>query len=227
MERFEEFKDIILERARLAEACREQYGRAYRAEDFPQLMEVIRDNFRWAVTHKVVDGDLIDAYREEFAAGKIWHNEDVRDGYLLATGNSTVEATGNSTVEATGNSTVEATGNSTVEAYGNSTVKAYDSSTVEAYGNSTVKATGSSTVKAYDSSTVKAYGNSTVKATGSSTVEAYGNSTVKATGNSYITSYNVFECKLSGKALWRITRLNTIRYCDPEMKFEKVEETPQ
>ena len=211
MERFEEFKDIILERARLAEACREQYGRAYRAEDFPQLMEVIRDNFRWAVTHKVVDGDLIDAYREEFAAGKIWHNEDVRDGYLLATGNSTVEATGSSTVNAYGNSTVNAYGNSTVEATGNSTVEAYGSSTVNAYGNSTVKAYGSSTVNAYDSSTVN----------------AYGNSTVKAYGNSYITSYNVFECKLSGKALWRITRLNTIRYCDPEMKFEKVEETPQ
>ena len=163
MERFEEFKRVILERAREAEACREQYGRAYGAEDFLQLMEVIRDNFRWAVTHKVVDGDLIDAYREEFAAGKIWHNENVRDGYLLATGSSRVYA------------------------YGSSRVYAYDSSRVYAYGSSRVYAYGSS----------------------------------------YITSDNVFECKLSGKALWRITRLNTIRYCDPEMKFEKVEETPQ
>ena len=203
MERFEEFKDIILERARLAEACREQYGRAYRAEDFPQLMEVIRDNFRWAVGHSVIDGDLIDTYRDEFNAGRIWHNENVTDGFLIATDRSTVKA------------------------YGSSTVKAYGSSTVEAYGSSTVEAYGSSTVEAYGSSTVKAYGSSTVKAYGSSTVKATDRSTVKAYGSSYIISYDVFECKLSEMALWRITRLNTIRYCDPEMKFEKVEETPQ
>ena len=227
MERFEEFKKIILERAREEEACREQYGRAYGAEDFPQLMEVISDNFRWAVTHKVVDGDLIDAYREEFAAGKIWHNEDVRDGCLLASGNSTVKAYGSSTVEAYGNSTVEAYGSSTVEAFGNSTVKASGNSTVKAYDRSTVEASGNSTVKAYGNSTVKAYGNSTVKAYDTSTVEAYDRSTVEAYGSSYITSWDVFECKLSEKALWRITSLNTIRYCDPEMKFEKVEETPQ
>ena len=187
MERFEEFKDIILERAREAEACREQYGRAYRAEDFPQLMEVIRDNFRWAVEHSVIDGDLIDTYRDEFNAGRIWHNENVTDGFLIATDRSTV--------------------------------KAYGSSTVEAYGSSTVEAYGSSTVEAYDRSTVKAYDSSTVKATDRSTVEAY--------DSSYIISYDVFECKLSEMALWRITRLNTIRYCDPKMKFEKVEETPQ
>ena len=171
MERFEEFKDIILERARLAEACREQYGRAYRAEDFPQLMEVIRDNFRWAVGHSVIDGDLIDTYRDEFNAGRIWHNENVTDGFLIATDRSTVKA------------------------YGSSTVEAYDRSTVEAYGRSTVKAYGSSTVEAY--------------------------------GSSYIISYDVFECTLSEMARWRLTRLYTIRYCDPEMKFEKVEETPQ
>lgn len=88
MERFEEFKKVILERARTAEACREQYGRAYKAEDFRQLMEVIRDNFSWVVANEVIDGDLIDAYWEEFAEGRIWHNKDVRDGYLHASGSS-------------------------------------------------------------------------------------------------------------------------------------------
>ncbi len=214
MERFEEFKNIILKRARTAEACREQYGRAYKAEDFVQLMEVIRDNFHWAVKHTVIDGDLIDTYKEEFNEGKIWHNEDVRDGFLLAYDNSTVRASGNSTVRAYGNSTVEAYGNSTVRASGNSTVKAYGNSTVEAYDNSTVRAYDNSTVKAYDNSTVEAYDNSTVRASGNSTVEAY--------GNSYIKSYDVFECRLSERAIWRITSGNTIRYADPSMTFERV-----
>ena len=138
MERFEELKKIILERAREAHACREQYGRAYMAENFQQLMEVVRDNFCWAVNNSVIDGALIDTYRDEFNAGKIWHNEDVTDGFLLASGNATVRAYGNSTVEAYGNSTVEAYDNSTVRACGNATVRAYDNSTVEAYGNSYV-----------------------------------------------------------------------------------------
>ena len=133
MERFEEFKKIILERARAAEACREQYGRAYKAEDFPQLMEVIRDNFHWATRHTVIDGDLIDTYKEEFNEGKIWHNEDVRDGFLLAYGSSTVRAYGSSTVEAYGSSTVRAYGSSTVEACDSSTVRAYDSSYICSY----------------------------------------------------------------------------------------------
>ena len=117
MERFEEFKKIILERARAAEACREQYGRAYKAEDFPQLMEVIRDNFHWATRHTVIDGDLIDTYKEEFNEGKIWHNEDVRDGFLLAYGSSTVRAYGSSTVEACDSSTVRAYDSSYICSY--------------------------------------------------------------------------------------------------------------
>ena len=126
MERFEELKKIILDRAREAHACREQYGRAYMAEDFRQLMEVVRDNFNWAVTHSVIDGDLIDTYRDEFNAGRIWHNEDVTDGFLLACGNATVRAYGNATVEACGNATVRACGDATVEACESSYVTSYD-----------------------------------------------------------------------------------------------------
>ena len=69
-------------------------------------------------------------------------------------------------------------------------------------------------MRAYDSSTVEAYGSSTVRAYDSSTVEAY--------GSSYIHSYNVFECQLSDHAVWRIDSMNTIRYADPSMTFERV-----
>ena len=191
MERFEELKKIILERAREAQACREQYGRAYMAESFQQLMEVVRDNFCWAVNNSVIDGDLIDTYQDEFNAGRIWHNEDVTEGFLLASGSATVRASGSATVEA------------------------YDSATVRASGSATVRASGSATVRAYCSATVEAYDSATVEASGSATVEA--------SGNSYVTSYDMFECKISDRAILRIKKTNTILYSDPEMKFKRVD----
>ena len=186
---FVKFKETILERARKADACREQYGRAYKAETYGELMEVIKDNFVWAVNHGVLDGPLIDTYSAEFNSNGIRHNENVTGGYLLASGNATVEAYGNATVEAYGNATVEAYGNATVRASGNATVEAYGNATVEAYGNATVRA--------YDNATVEAY------------------------GNAYVISYDIFECKLSDNAIWRITRTNTIRYTAEDMIFEK------
>ena len=206
MERFEELKKIILERARNASACREQYGRAYRAENLEELMQVVRDNFWWACHNRVIDSDIVDAYRDEFATGKIWHNENITEGFLIASGSATVEAYGNATVRAYGNATVRAYGSATVRAYGSATVKASDSATVEAYGSATVEAYGSATVEAYGSATVEAYCNATV--------EAYGNATVRAYDSAYVTSWDIFECKLSDAAIWRIQKNNTVRYID-------------
>ena len=231
MERFEELKKIILERAREAQACREQYGRAYMAESFQQLMEVVRDNFCWAVNNSVIDGDLIDTYQDEFNAGRIWHNEDVTEGFLLASGSATVRASGSATVEAYDSATVRAYDSATVRAYGSATVRAYGSATVRAYGSATVEAYDSATVEAYGSATVRAYGSATVEAYDSATVEAYdsatvrayGSATVEAYGNSYVTSYDMFECKISDRAILRIKKTNTILYSDPEMKFKRVD----
>jgi hypothetical protein len=152
MKQFEEIKKEILERAHNARACTIQYKRAYQSENLETLCNVIKDNFWWCCRNNVLDGELIDKYKKIFSDNKIYHNVSIKSGFLLASGNSTVEASGNSTVKAYDNSTVEASGNSTVKASGNSTVEAYDNSTVQAYGNSTVKAYGNSTVKAYDNS---------------------------------------------------------------------------
>ena len=152
MKQFEEIKKEILERAHNARACTIQYKRAYQSENLETLCNVIKDNFWWCCRNNVLDGELIDKYKKIFSDNKIYHNVSIKSGFLLASGNSTVEASGNSTV------------------------KAYDNSTVEAYDNSTVQASGNSTVEAYDNSTVQAYGNSTVMAFGNSTVQAYGNS---------------------------------------------------
>ena len=205
MKQFEEIKKEILERAHNARACTIQYKRAYQSENLETLCNVIKDNFWWCCRNNVLDGELIDKYKKIFSDNKIYHNVSIKSGFLLASGNSTVEASGNSTVKAYDNSTVQASGNSTV--------KAYDNSTVEASGNSTVQASGNSTVEAYDNSTVQAYGNSTVK--------AFGNSTVKAYDNSYINCRSTIECVLKDNSIVRKWDTNTIQYVSDNLKFEK------
>ena len=213
MKQFEEIKKEILERAHNARACTIQYKRAYQSENLETLCNVIKDNFWWCCRNNVLDGELIDKYKKIFSDNKIYHNVSIKSGFLLTSGNSTVEAYGNSTVEASDNSTVKAFDNSTVEAFGNSTV--------EAYGNSTVKAYGNSTVKAYDNSMVKAFDNSTVKAFGYSTVKAYDNSTVEAYDNSYINCRSTIECVLKDNSIVRKWDTNTIQYVSDNLKFEK------
>ena len=172
--RFLELKQELLNRAHKAGACKEQYSRAYGAQTLEELMDVVKDNFFWAVNNEVLDGEFIDKWSEEFNDSKIWHNQSVSSGYLIAYGNATVRASDNATVIA----------------YGNATVRAYDNATVRAYDNATVAASGNATVEAYD--------------------------------NAYVTSWDIFECKLSDAAIWRIQKENIIRYADNNMKFEKI-----
>ena len=179
---FEDIKAEILNRAKAAKACTEQYSRAYKSETLQELCSVIKDNFNWCFNNKVITSNLLMQYREDFAQNDIFINISVRSGFLLCD-NATVEACDNATVEAWDNATVKARDNATVEACDNATVKARDIATVKARDNATVEACDNATVEARDNATVKAYGNVTVKAYGNVTVEAYGNVTVKAYGN--------------------------------------------
>ena len=86
---------------------------------------------------------------------------------------------------------------------------------MEAYDSASVIASGSASVEAYGSASVKAYGSASVIASDSASVEAY--------DSAYVCSYSVKECQISDHALYRIMESNTIRYADPDMKFEKVE----
>ena len=117
MERFEEFKTTILERAKKECACKEQYSRALKSDTFEDLMSVIKDNFLWATENKIIDPILINEYKQEFNGNNIWCNENARNGFLLLTGNTTAEATGNTTVRAYDNTTVEAYGNAYIHSY--------------------------------------------------------------------------------------------------------------
>ena len=132
MERFEQFKKELLARAKAADACVEQYSRALHAETADALLSVVRDNFHWAVDSDVLTGKFIDEWKDEFAAGRIWHNCDVENGYLLATEGRFV-ARGNSSVVARDYSSVEARDYSSVEAWDYSSVEARDYSSVEAW----------------------------------------------------------------------------------------------
>ncbi|KGN75970.1 hypothetical protein HQ40_03995 [Porphyromonas gulae] len=228
---FSELKERILASARSAQACREQYKRAYSSETAEELMEVIKYNFHWCVGNKVLTIPLIEEYRELFTEHGIHCNESVDSGYLLAD-NATVRASGNATVRASDNATVQAWGNATVRAWGNATVRASDNATVQAWGNATVHAWDNATVQAWDNATVRAWGNATVQASDNATVHAWDNATVhawdnatvQASDNAYITSYDIIECRLSDKAIHRIRETNTIRVASDALKFEKIYE---
>ena len=233
---FEDIKAEILNRAKAAKACTEQYSRAYKSETLQELCSVIKDNFNWCFNNKVITSDLLIQYRKDFAQNDIFINISVRCGFLLcsnarvkALGNVTVEACDNATVEASGNATVKAYGNTTVEAWGNATVEAWDNAIVKAYSNAKVKAYGNAKVKAYENATVEAYSNTiveawdntTVKAYGNVTVKAYDNTKVKAYGNVYCTSYRIIECKLSNNAIYRVKSTNTVHYSSDNINFIK------
>ena len=193
---FEDIKAEILNRAKAAKACTEQYSRAYKSETLQELCSVIKDNFNWCFNNKVITSNLLMQYREDFAQNDIFINISVRSGFLLCD-----------------NATVEACGNATVKACDNATVKAWDNATVEACSNATVEAWGNVTVKACNNATVKAYNNATV--------EACGNATVEAWGNAYCTSHCIIECKLSNNAIYRVKSTNTVYYSSDNINFIK------
>lgn len=90
---FEAIKAEILNRAKAAHACIEQYGRAYKSETLYEPCNVIKDNFHWCSNNKVITSDLLMQYREDFAQNDIFINISIRSGFLLCD-NATVEAWG-------------------------------------------------------------------------------------------------------------------------------------
>ena len=217
MERFEELKNEILRRAHEAHACTEQYGRAYKAETLDGLMQVVRDNFHWCCNNKVLDGALIDAYREEFNAGKIWHNEEaITEGFMLMDGSSRGEFHGSSQGVFHDSSRGVFHGSSRGEFHG--------SSRGEFHGSSRGIFHGSSQGVFYDSSRGEFHGSSQGVFYDSSRGEFHGSSQGVFYDSSYAISYDAMECELHDHALYRIISRNEVRYADSEMKFVKVEE---
>ena len=138
-ETVEEIKREILRRARVAQACMEQYRRAYESETMAELCQVIKDNFWWACRHQVIDTALLKQYEPDFAENDIYVNVSVSKGYLLCD-NATVTADNNAAVVAYGNATVGAYDNATVGADDNATESAKDNARERANNNAKEKA---------------------------------------------------------------------------------------
>ena len=198
---FNEIKQEILRRAKKANACKSEYGRACAAETISELSQVIKDNFDWACIYGVLTVDLIERYKEDFSANDIYANQNAKNGYLLCD-------------------------SATVEAYGNAIVKAYGNSIVEAYDNAKVEAFDSTTVRAHDGTMIQAYNNATVKAFDDATVSAYRNSTVEAYDYTYCTSLHTIDCKLFNHAIYCVRGTNTVYYADSDLKFVKQWQKP-
>ena len=71
----------------------------------------------------MLDGELIDKYKKIFSDNKIYHNVSIKSGFLLAFGNSTVEASDNSYINC----------RSTIECVlkDNSIVRKWDTNTIQ------------------------------------------------------------------------------------------------
>ena len=106
MTQFNEIKEEIIKRAHEANACAEQYKRAYSSASIEELFVVIKDNFYWCSRNKVIDQEFIYEYRDVFAKNNIFCNVNSAEGYILVDGNATVRACDNATVEACDNTYV-------------------------------------------------------------------------------------------------------------------------
>jgi Tfp pilus assembly major pilin PilA len=213
--KFEEFKAEILRRAKAAGACTDEYRRARKAKDFGELMQVIKDNFGFAVRNNVINADLVERYSEPFSENGVHLNVDCESGFLFVTGTNTVRASGYAVAYATDQATVHATGCAVVHANDHVTVRATDCATVHARGHATVHATCHTKVHAMH--------NAIVHASGLATVYACDLATVHAKDNAFIISFHVAEYSLSGKAIHRIYETDTVRYASDKIKFEKTE----
>ena len=123
MDKFTEIKEEILRRAKEAKACVVQYKRALESQTLQELAQVIKDNFTWCCGNNVLDVEIIEKYKAEFAAVEIYANESISSGYVAIDG-EVEKLSGSAVAYMCGNSTVtEMWGNSTVtEMCGNSTV---------------------------------------------------------------------------------------------------------
>ena len=210
MDKFTEIKEEILCRAKESKACVEQYKRALESQTLAELAQVIKDNFTWCCNNKVLDVEIIEKYKSEFATVEIYANESISSGYVVIDG-EVEKLSGSAVAKMCGNATVtKMCDNSTVtDMCGNATV-------TKMCGNSTVtKMWDNSTVtKMLDNSTVtKMCGNATVtKMCDNSTVtKMCGNSTVtEMWDNSYISTYIYIECKINDNAIMRVRSENKI-----------------
>ena len=161
---FLQFKEEILKRTNTADTKRLFYKEISDSKIFTELMQVIKDWFDIAVAEKIIDGNLIESYKKQFNDNKIFYNEDVTEGFLLASGNVSLKASGDATVVALGKATISASDNVIVFPSDNTYIKISGAVTVFISGeaqNYAFKENGESKIFTIDNTIVEAWGNTT------------------------------------------------------------------
>ncbi len=145
MEKFNELKKIILDSAKKAESCKEEYAKAYKSTNDSELLQVIKDNFIWSCDNLVLTGELIDSFKDIFNKNQIWHNESiVKDAFIILSDNSSAELFGNSSARLLGNSSARLSDNSSARLFGNSSARLFDNSSARLFDNSSAELSGNS-----------------------------------------------------------------------------------
>jgi hypothetical protein len=198
---FQDAKRELLELAKAADACSEEYKKAYKSETTAELLAVVKRNANWCLNNNVISVELLE---EWFGVGVLNEN------YIYISGNHALEAKKDIYILLLGSSqaTIETweSSQATIKTWGSSqaTIKTWGSSqaTIKTWGSSqaTIETRGSSqaTIKTWGSSqaTIKTWGSSqaTIKTWGSSqaTIETWESSqaTIKTWGSSKL-SYTV------------------------------------
>lgn len=210
---FNQFKNEILGRAKKARACKEEYKRAFESETLGDLMAVIKDNFRFAVLEKVIDGQMITENKKEFNKAGMFYNTNVLNGCLLADGCGSYKVMGTSEVVAFdgveldvfGRSIVYAKDDVFVRGFENSQTFLFDSARGEFSGKADVEAHDYTELEAHNYVRIFAYGRSEVFCSDHCFVEANCFSRVEAMGDSSVSAFGSSSIKLSGSAtakLW-------------------------
>ena len=105
MKEFTEIKEMTINWAKNVNVCSMNYNKLEKAETFKELLDVFKSNFNWCCNHKFLESEILQNTELSILnENEIYLNQNCKNGYLVAYGNSTVEAYGNSTVKAWDNS---------------------------------------------------------------------------------------------------------------------------
>lgn len=180
-----------------------------KCNDMDKLFKYIKDNFIYLSIHNILTAEIIDN-NVEFAENQIFANCNKNIGYILVTGDITVEVSGDAKVCAINNAKVIASGNAAIHAFNdaivdasdNAQVHAKDCSNVKAYGYANVFAYGQSEVEAHNYVRVFGYNEAVIYADDYTHVEAQIGNSVHGVGNAFIHSLTgVKNCVLRHNAI--------------------------
>ena len=135
---FGEYKKELIKISKTIDACKVGYAQLLKSESWFDLCLIVRDSFEWCVNNNLITPELIKEHWLDCKKANIFCNENVTNGFVIATSKSEITANGHSFVIAKGNSEITANDDVIVKAYDNAAVLAYDYSRVHTYGTNKV-----------------------------------------------------------------------------------------